>query len=222
MALMSANVGAGQRYVRDKRSCHVKASSSQMAHRKPMKKVPADSIYPALRQSICRGVGGSPEKLTTCKPRSIMPGVVPPKTVKSAKYCKYTITKVATHITALSLLNVNCPPSEPKSVRKPPYAKSRQPVSINPAMRRSSIEATGYKPVCSERASVAGVTSKPRSGSGGRDTSITIRESSRVDAFRPIAIVKEKSSSAAGEATATPTESRDGCSAAGSSKGSVD
>jgi len=40
------------------------------------------------------GVGGSPEKLTTSKLRIIMPGVVPPKMVKRAKYCRYTMANV--------------------------------------------------------------------------------------------------------------------------------
>ncbi len=76
------------KYVRDNRSCQVSSSESHMAHRNPRKNVPAESIYPTLRKSICFAAGGSPEKLTTCKPRNIMPGVVPPKMVKSAKYCR--------------------------------------------------------------------------------------------------------------------------------------
>src|SRR5438552_226939 len=101
------------KYVRVDRSCQVSSSESHMAHRNPRKNVPAESIYPTLRKSICFAAGGSPEKLTTCKPRNIdaghdvarlasgspeklttckprniMPGVVPPKMVKSAKYCR--------------------------------------------------------------------------------------------------------------------------------------
>src|SRR3977135_3472350 len=98
-----------------------------MAQRKPRKKVPAESMYPTLRRSICLGVGGSPEKLTTCKPRIIMPGVVPPKVVKRAKYCRYTMAKVVAYTAAFSLLSVNCPPSEPKSTRTPPHANHQQP-----------------------------------------------------------------------------------------------
>src|SRR6267378_4112113 len=70
----SANVCAPLRWVRESRSCQVSSSSSHIVQRKPRKKVPAESMYPALRKSICLGVGGSPEKLTTCKPRTIMPG----------------------------------------------------------------------------------------------------------------------------------------------------
>src|SRR5437660_7523189 len=62
------------KYVRDNRSCQVSSSESHMAHRNPRKNVPAESIYPTLRKSICFAAGGSPEKLTTCKPRNIMPG----------------------------------------------------------------------------------------------------------------------------------------------------
>ena len=44
--------------------------------------------YPIdIEGHICLDVGVSPEKLTTCKPRIIMPGVVPPKMLKSVKYC---------------------------------------------------------------------------------------------------------------------------------------
>src|SRR5882672_4140695 len=91
---MSANVWVALKYVRESRSCQVSWSSSHIDQRKPRKKVPAESIYPMLRRSICLGVGGSPEKLVTCKFRSIMPGVVPPKIVKRVKYCRYTMANV--------------------------------------------------------------------------------------------------------------------------------
>jgi len=49
--------------------------------------MPADIKYPKLLQTIWREVGMDPSKPTTRKPRSIMPGVEPPKIVNNAKYC---------------------------------------------------------------------------------------------------------------------------------------
>src|SRR5215470_9248151 len=102
------------------RSCHVRPSSSQRTQRKPRKHVPTDSTYPMARRKYCRWVGASPVKLDTCKPVTIIPGVLPPKMVNRPKYCKYTNAKVKKHTAALNLSTAKCPPSDPNSARKPP------------------------------------------------------------------------------------------------------
>src|ERR1700674_5600649 len=103
----------------------------------------------------------------------------------------------------VSLLRVNCPPSEPKSARKPPYANNKQAASVSAARRRSSSEAAGYNPGCG-----AGTDREGKSGAiefvaGGSETSMSIRVSSRLGAQRPMAMVKENSSSGGGSATFT-------------------
>src|SRR6266513_1508559 len=62
---------------------------------------------------------------------------------EEGEYCRYTMANVVAYTAAFSLLSVNSPPSEPKSIRNPPYANNKQPKSISAAKRRSSIDATG-------------------------------------------------------------------------------